>query len=109
VFDDPGLESTWRPGNYSGEFFGPTRLRVGLKNSRNLVSIRLLRAIGVNYAVDYVSTLRLRHRATCRATCRSPSAAAMVTPLQLAEGFAVFANGGYRVRPYLHRAHHRPQ
>jgi len=55
VFDDPGLESAWRPENYSGKFFGPTRLRIGLIKSRNLISIRLLRAIGIDYVLDYVS------------------------------------------------------
>ena len=55
VFDDPSLESAWRPENYSGKFFGPTRLREALYKSRNLVSIRLLRAIGIDYTVDYVT------------------------------------------------------
>ena len=54
VFDDPGLENVWRPENYSGRFFGPTRLREALTHSRNLVSIRLLRDIGIAYTVDYV-------------------------------------------------------
>ncbi len=99
VFDDPGLESTWRPGNYSGEFFGPTRLRVGLKNSRNLVSIRLLRAIGVSYTVDYVSRFGFSTRDLPRDLSLALGSG-VVTPLQLAEGYAVFANGGYRVRPY---------
>lgn len=100
VFDDPGLESTWRPGNYSGEFFGPTRLRVGLMNSRNLVSIRLLRAIGINYSVDYMSNFGFD-------TSRLPRDLSLalgsgdITPLQLTQGYAVFANGGYRITPYF--------
>ncbi len=53
VFDDSELESTWRPENYSGKFFGPTRLREALYRSRNLVSIRILRAIGAGYAASY--------------------------------------------------------
>jgi penicillin-binding protein 1A len=54
VFDDPALEGKWRPGNYSGKFYGPTRLREGLVKSRNLVSIRLLIALGVGKARAYV-------------------------------------------------------
>ncbi|MDH5666091.1 MAG: transglycosylase domain-containing protein, partial [Nitrosopumilus sp.] len=54
VFQDPGLEDTWRPENYSGKFFGPTRLREALVKSRNLVSIRILRSIGVRFAIEYV-------------------------------------------------------
>ncbi len=100
VFDDPGLESTWRPGNYSGEFFGPTRLRVGLMNSRNLVSIRLLRAIGINYSVDYMTRFGFDGRQMPRDLSLALGSGE-VTPLQLAEAYAVFANGGYRVRPYF--------
>ena len=54
VFDDPALESAWRPENYSGKSFGPTRLRWALTKSRNLVSIRLMKAIGINYALEHV-------------------------------------------------------
>ncbi len=100
VFDDPGLESTWRPGNYSGEFFGPTRLRVGLMNSRNLVSIRLLRAIGINYSIDYMTRFGFDGRMMPRDLSLALGSGE-VTPLQLAEAYAIFANGGYRVRPYF--------
>ena len=100
VFDDPGLESTWRPENYSGRFFGPTRLRVALIHSRNLVSIRLLRSIGINYTLDYLGrfgfdTAHLPHDLSLAL------GSGAITPLQLAGGYAVFANGGYRVEPYL--------
>ena len=47
VIEDAGLETTWRPTNYSGQFYGPTRLREALVRSRNLVSIRILQAIGL--------------------------------------------------------------
>ena len=53
VIKDHRLESDWRPQNYSGKFYGPTRLRHALTNSRNLVSIRLLRSIGIEYALDH--------------------------------------------------------
>ncbi|NCF81458.1 MAG: PBP1A family penicillin-binding protein [Proteobacteria bacterium] len=100
VFDDPGLEAVWRPENYSGKFFGPTRLRVALFKSRNLVSIRLLRAIGINYAIDYLRRFgldvdRIPHDLSLALGSGS------VTPLEMATGYAVLANGGYLVKPYF--------
>lgn len=100
VFDDPALESAWRPENYSGKFFGPTRLRVALMKSRNLVSIRILRSIGVDYAIDYISRFGFPPQDLPRNLSLALGSAS-VTPLQLARGYAVFANGGYRVQPYF--------
>ena len=100
VFDDPGLEAVWRPENYSGKFFGPTRLRVALFKSRNLVSIRLLRAIGVDYAVDYLKRFGLDVERIPR-NLSLALGSGIVTPLEMATGFAVLANGGYRVTPYF--------
>lgn len=100
VFEDEALESTWRPENYSGRFFGPTRLREGLAHSRNLVSIRLLRSLGVNYAVDYVT--RFGFGAGRLPRDLSLSLGTMtVSPLELARAYAVFANGGFLVDPWL--------
>jgi penicillin-binding protein 1A len=100
VFDDPKLESTWRPENYSGKFYGPTRLREALYRSRNLVSIRILRSIGAGYAAEYAerfgfSADKLPHDLTLAL------GSASVTPLQMARAYAVLANGGYLVKPYL--------
>ncbi len=100
VFDDPALEDTWRPENYSGRVFGPTRLREGLVYSRNLVSIRVLLSIGIPYAVDYVQRFgfpeeQLPHDLTLAL------GSASLSPLQVATGYAVFANMGFRVEPYL--------
>jgi penicillin-binding protein 1A len=100
VFDDPGLESTWRPENYSGKVYGPTRLRNALINSRNLVSIRLLRAIGIPYAIDYLQKFGFRRESLPRDLSLSLGSAA-ITPLELVTGYAVFANGGYKVEPYF--------
>ena len=100
VFDDPGLEDTWRPENYSGRFFGPTRLRVALMKSRNLVSIRLLRSIGVRYAIDYVQRFGFDPKDLPRDLSLALGSAT-VTPLAIARGYSVFANGGYLVEPYL--------
>ncbi len=100
VFDDPGLEDTWRPENYSGRFFGPTRLRVALMKSRNLVSIRLLRAIGIRYAIDYVQRFGFDPKDLPRDLSLALGSATL-TPLSIARGYSVFANGGYLIEPYL--------
>ncbi len=100
VFDDPGLEDTWRPENYSGRFFGPTRLRQALIHSRNLVSIRLLRSIGVGYAIHYVSRFGFPTDHLPRNLSLALGSGA-ITPLQLVSGYAVFANGGYRVQSHF--------
>jgi len=103
VFDDPGLESVWRPENYSGRFFGPTRLRMALIKSRNLISIRLLRAIGIDYMLDYASRFGIPANELPRDLSLALGSGS-ITPLQLAGGYAVFANGGYRVKPHFIKA-----
>ena len=102
VFDAPGLESAWRPENYSGNYHGPTRLREALTNSRNLVSIRLLRAIGIEYALDYVGRFGFKPEELPR-NLSMALGSGEVTPLELVAGYAVFANGGYKVEPYFIR------
>lgn len=100
VFDDPGLENVWRPENYSGKFFGPTRLREGLIHSRNLISIRLLRDITPNYAADYAARFGFDINQMPRnlsLALGSGSAA----PWDMARAYSVLANGGYRVEPYI--------
>ncbi|UCE89982.1 MAG: penicillin-binding protein 1A [Pseudomonadota bacterium] len=99
VFEAPGLEDTWRPENYSGRFYGPTRLREALVHSRNLVSIRLLRDIGIGYAVRYVKRFGFDTRALPRDLSLALGSGTL-TPLQVATGFTVFANDGYQVTPY---------
>ncbi|SFK26154.1 penicillin-binding protein 1A [Methylophaga sulfidovorans] len=100
VFDDPGLENVWRPQNYSGKFFGPTRLREALIHSRNLVSIRLLRDIGADYAVEYAERFGFKpgmmHKNLSLAL-GSGSAA----PWDMARAYSSLANGGYKVEPYI--------
>jgi len=102
VFEDSALEGTWRPENYSGRFYGPTRLRVALMKSRNLISIRLLRAIGIGYAVNYVSRFGFDKASLPRdLSLALGSTSTNLTPLKLATGYAVFANGGFLVTPYV--------
>ena len=100
VFADPSQESLWRPQNDTRKFYGPTRVRVGLIKSRNLVSIRLLETIGIPYALDYVTRFgfapdRLPHSLSLAL------GAADVTPLEMSKGYAAFANGGYQVTPFF--------
>ena len=100
VFDAPGLESAWRPENYSGKYFGPTRLREALTKSRNLVSIRLLRAIGTEYALQYVSRFGFDPE-VLPANLSLALGSGELTPMELVRGYAVFANGGYQIEPYF--------
>jgi len=100
VFRDQALEGVWRPENYSGRFYGPTRLRTALTHSRNLVSVRVLRDIGVPYAVDYVTRFGFAESRLARNLSLSLGNAS-ITPLELVSGYAVFANGGYRVLPHV--------
>jgi penicillin-binding protein 1A len=99
VFEDAALESVWRPENYSGRFFGPTRLREALVNSRNLVSIRVLNQIGVDAAIEHLARFGFDPSELPR-NLSLALGSATVTPLQMARGFAVFANGGYLVEPW---------
>ncbi len=100
VFDDPALEKAWRPENYSQKFFGPTRLREAMTHSRNLVSIRLLRAIGPAYAASYARRFgfepdKLPHDLSLAL------GSATVPPLSMARAYATLANGGYLIDPFV--------
>jgi penicillin-binding protein 1A len=100
VFEDAALEDTWRPENDGGKFYGPTRLRWALTKSRNLVSIRLLQALGIRTAIDYVARFGFDPDALA-ADLSLALGTQVITPLQLATAYASLANGGYRVYPYL--------
>ena len=90
----------WEPKNYGGGYDGPMTLRNALARSKNMVSIRILQDIGVDYAQDYLGRFGIRPE-------RNPAyltmalGAGSVTPMQIATGMASFANGGYRLEPYL--------
>jgi penicillin-binding protein 1A len=100
VHDDPSLEKAWRPENYSGKFYGPTRIRLALTHSRNLVSIRLLDTIGIDHAMNHVARFGFNPD-TLPANLSLALGSGVVTPLQLVSGYAILANGGYRVTPYF--------
>ncbi|MBF2753982.1 MAG: PBP1A family penicillin-binding protein [Gammaproteobacteria bacterium AqS3] len=100
VFKDDALEKLWRPVNSSGVFHGPTRLREALLNSRNLVSVRLLREIGIPYAVKFLDNFGIDTRDIPRNLSVALGSSG-ASPLEMARGYAVFANGGHLVNPHL--------
>ncbi len=90
----------WEPKNYDGKFEGPMTLRRALAKSKNMVSIRVLESVGTHYAQDWLTNFGFD---AAKHLPYLPMAlgAGSVTPLQMADGYAVFANGGYRVNPTL--------
>jgi len=100
VLDGSGSEEAWRPENSTREFSGPTRLREALVRSRNLVSIRILKELGVQTAIDYITRFGFDPKTMPRDLTLALGTLE-ATPLDLAAGYAVFANGGYRVGPYF--------
>jgi penicillin-binding protein 1A len=100
MFDDPSWDKAWRPENYTGRFYGPTRLREALVHSRNVVSIRVLEAIGVRYAIDYVTRFGFR-KDSFYPNLSLALGTGTATPLELTRAYAVFANGGYLIEPYF--------
>ncbi len=99
VFEDDSLEATWRPENYSGRFYGPTRLREALVKSRNLVSIRILQSIGLRYATKYAQRFGFKKKDMPYDLSLALGSGAFA-PLEIVRSYAVFANGGYLVTPY---------
>ncbi len=100
VFDDDSLEATWRPENYSGRFYGPTRLREALVKSRNLVSIRILQSMGLRYAINYIQRFGF-DREHLPYDLSLALGSGTFSPLQMVRGYAVFSNGGYLINPYV--------
>ena len=100
VFDDPSLETTWRPENYSGKFYGPTRMREALTRSRNLVSIRLLQAVGPHYAARYAQRFGFRQDQLPQDLSLALGSGS-ATPMEMARAYSVLANGGFYAEPYF--------
>jgi penicillin-binding protein 1A len=99
VYDDSGQEKIWRPENSEKSFSGPTRLREALVHSRNLVTVRVVRQLGIDTAIDYAAKFGFNPDDMPKdMTIALGSLPA--TPLQMASAYAVFANGGYRVNAY---------
>ena len=100
IFEDDALEEKWKPRNASGKFFGPTRLREGLLQSRNLVSVRLLREVGVNKVREYAEKFGF-DKQRLPADLSLSLGTASLNPLTNASAYAVFANGGKKIEPYV--------
>lgn len=95
--DEAGI---WRPQNDDLRFSGPTRLREALAKSYNLVSIRLLQAVGVPFTVDYIKKMGFDPQALPE-NLTLALGTGDITPMQMAIGYATFANGGYSIKPYF--------
>lgn len=100
VIENPIDNSLWRPQNSNHKFYGPTRLRVAIMQSRNLVSIRVLAGMGVPYAVNYLKRFGFTPQQLPPGLSLALGTA-NVTPLQMAQAYAVFANGGMKIVPYI--------
>ena len=102
LFFDAGVTGgqPWEPKNYDGTFDGPMSMRTALKKSKNMVSIRILQSIGPSYGQDWITNFGFeaeKHPAYLTMALGAGS----VTPMQMATAYSVFANGGYRINPYL--------
>ena len=102
LFFDAGVTGgqPWEPKNYDGKFEGPMSLRRGLAKSKNMISIRVLKSVGAKYAQGWITRFGFeaeKHPAYLTMALGAGS----VTPMQMADGYAVFANGGYRLNPML--------
>ena len=100
VMTDPSHGTVWRPENYSGKFFGPTRMREALTKSLNLVSIRLLRSIGIPFTREYLERFGLDMRRFSPSLTMALGSGG-VTPLEMLSAYGTLANSGYRVEPYF--------
>ena len=100
VIQDPTSETVWRPKNNSGSFNGPTRLREALVRSMNLVSVRVLQRVGLSATIDHIGAFGLPDSSLPDSYSLALGSGG-VPPLEIARGYAVLANGGYRVEPWL--------
>jgi penicillin-binding protein 1A len=99
VIDEAGMEQAWRPHEDTNKFYGPIRLREALVYSRNLVSVRLMRAIGGEYTWNYVTRFGF-DKSQLPNDLTLALGTAELSPLQMAVGYSTFANGGYKVSSY---------
>ncbi|UUD62683.1 penicillin-binding protein 1A [Pseudomonas seleniipraecipitans] len=100
VFVDDYMDQVWRPKNDNNTFLGPIRLREALYKSRNLVSIRLLQAMGIEPTLNYIERFGFNRQDLPR-NLSLALGTANLTPMEIATGWTAFANGGHKVQPYL--------
>ena len=99
AFEDKNLESVWRPENYTGKFYGPTSVRDALIKSLNIVSIKLLREVGIDKAQNYVQNFGYK-KSRLPADLSLALGSGNFSPIEMVRAFSVIANGGYIVDPY---------
>ncbi|MDR5611763.1 MAG: transglycosylase domain-containing protein, partial [Arsenophonus sp.] len=97
---DAGADSEWRPKNSPAKYAGPISLRQGLGQSKNVVMVRAMRAMGVDYAADYLKRFGFPEENINRTESLALGAPSF-TPLQIVRGYAVMSNGGYLIDPYF--------
>ncbi len=98
--EEVGGNDAWSPKNYDGQYSGPMRMRTALTKSKNMVSIRIIEKIGPRYAQDYITKFGFS-RKDHPAYLTMALGAGAATPWGMATGYAVFANGGFRIKPHL--------
>ena len=101
INDAPLARSDYRPSNFEGNFMGPIRLKYALTQSKNLVSLRLYDALGENTVLPYIGRFGFNEQEFPRNDLTVAIGSHSVLPLEMANAYAVFANGGYKVEPYL--------
>jgi len=99
AFEDKNLESVWRPENYTGKFYGPTSVRDALIKSLNIVSIKLLREVGIDKAQNYVQNFGY-NKSRLPADLSLALGSGNFSPIEMVRAFSVIANGGYLTDPY---------
>ena len=100
IIDNPGQENEWRPENYNKKFYGPTSIRSAITHSRNIISIRLLKEMGVEKAVDTALRFGFTEEQIPK-TLSLALGSGYASPLQMARVYATFANGGFLIKPYF--------
>ena len=99
AFEDKNLESVWRPENYTGKFYGPTSVRDALIKSLNIVSIKLLREVGIDKAQNYIQNFGYK-KSRLPADLSLALGSGNFSPIEMVRAFSVIANGGYLTDPY---------
>jgi penicillin-binding protein 1A len=97
VFTDTQRDFTWKPKNYKEKFFGPTLFRIALEKSRNVVTIKILRDIGIDYAIEYANKLGIKSPLSRNLSIALGSSG--ISLLELVKAYSVFANQGYLIEP----------
>lgn len=96
---DQSQGTAWRPKNSPPTYNGPTRLRIGLAQSKNVMAVRVMRSVGLDKTIDYLTRFGFKREDLPRAEALALGAGSL-TPIEMAQGFSVFANGGFFFKPY---------